>query len=284
MNAQESIATLQKRLAAQGVHESRLISEYTVAEIIGCKRLMLFQFYSQELAPDQQTRYSELSTRLARHEPLQYVLGYTFFYGRRFKTDKRALIPRPETEELVDHALSNESLWSRTAPAVIDVGTGGGCIAVTIALERPSATVTAIDASADALALAAENVKLHSVCNLRLSHSNLLEEQPAGSADLVVSNPPYIPRRDISELPANIREYEPHPALDGGAGEGLEIIDELVSQAARVLKDNGWIYLEIGEDQGKTVRKMLASRGFERIDVVPDFAKRERFAIACLTA
>lgn len=280
MTVADAIAALQERLTSAGVRESRLIAEYAVAEIIGCQRLMLFRHYSQEFSPSQQTICRDMSERLARHEPLQYVLGYTFFYGRRFNTDQRALIPRPETEELVNYALSNASIWSKTAPQVIDVGTGSGCIAVTIAIEQPSARVTAIDSSADALALAAENAALHPLDNLKLLNSSLLEDQPENFADLIISNPPYIAHPEISELPANIYKYEPHLALDGGGKHGLDIIDELITQSARVLKDGGWIYLETGENQGDAIIEMLRSKEFEQIEVNPDFAERQRFAFA----
>ena len=217
--------------------------------------------------------------RVIDGEPIQYVVGNADFLGRIFQCDKRALIPRPETEELLEAVLV---VADRALPLqIIDVGTGTGCIAISLALERPASHVIATDLSAEALALARENAAAHGLSDrVAFRQADLLEGFEQESADIVVSNPPYIADGEAASLAPEIREHEPHTALFAGA-DGLAVIRRLVDQSRVVLRLGGWLFMEIGENQGVAVPKILEAAGFAEIEVRKDLAGHDRIAQAC---
>ena len=245
--------------------------------------------------------------RVIAGEPIQYVVGNTDFLGRVFQCDKRALIPRPETEELVEVVLDVVGAASRRDSSncglnplpqkpfqIIDVGTGTGCIAISLALALPNAHVIATDISMDALALARENADALFVVppsggtdrlkpglqtNLKFRQADLLDGFEPDSADIIVSNPPYIAENEAASLAPEIREYEPHSALFAGA-DGLAVIRRLVVQSRAVLRPGGWLFMEIGENQGAAVQKILKDAGFVEIEVRKDLAGHDRIAQA----
>ena len=265
-------------LTAAGVDEARLKAEYVMAHTLKCKRLELALRGEEELTPEQNSETDAFAARLIQGEPLQYVLGETEFMGRLFTTDRRALIPRPETEELVQHVLDCEEIWCGEHPRVIDVGTGTGCIAITFALARPHADVCATDLSEPALALARENALRHGVeRRVRFEKADLLGDIAPGSCDAVVSNPPYIKESEMVSLPLDVRCFEPREALAAGV-DGLEVISGLVPAAYRALKSGGWLYMEIAEDQGAPVRALMKRTAFENVEIRRDLTGMERFA------
>jgi len=278
MKVAMAIAAARERLAAANVAEAGIIAEYLLAELCGCHRLRLADIASSDMSADDCELFESLLARLEQHEPLQYLLGYTEFYGRRFNTDPRALIPRPETEGLIERVLATQTIWEMDNPRVFDVGTGSGCIAITLALEHPNAAITAIDISVDALCLARENARMHGVDAIEWCRGDLLEGIAPESADLIVSNPPYVASTQMQHLDRNIIEYEPLTALDGGS-TGLREIERLVAEAADVLNREGCIFLEIGEDQGLAVRHILQKYGFKQIEIEQDLAGHDRIAI-----
>jgi release factor glutamine methyltransferase len=270
----------ERALAAAGCDEARTRAEWLVAEASGIPRLALALRGEQLLDEASCARVEGWVSRVARGEPLQYVLGAASFYGREFRCDARALVPRPETEELCERLLADTELWAHPAPHIADVGTGTGCIAVTLALQRPTAIVTAIDISADALALARENARRYGVeGRIFWRNDDLLTGLPRGSLHAVVSNPPYVSDADWARLDPEIRDYEPRVALVGGA-DGLAIIRRLVAQARQALAPGGILWMEIGDEQGPAVRDLLADRGFESVLIHHDLAGRVRFATA----
>jgi release factor glutamine methyltransferase len=190
------------------------------------------------------------------------------------------LIPRPETEQLTEAVLACEPLWKRASPALVDVGTGSGCIIISLALARPEAQYHAIDNDPAALELARSNARRHRVLRrIRFRAGDLLEMFAPASLDAVVSNPPYVRTGDWEQLPAQIRDYEPRAALDGGA-DGLAVIRPLISQAGRVLKPGGRLFLEIGAEQAKSVRSLLAANNFTDCAIRADLAGKHRIASA----
>lgn len=223
----------------------------------------------------------EFLHRVIAGEPVQYVVGNADFLGRVFLCDRRALIPRPETEELVEAVAALVRAWPETAssPArlrIVDVGTGTGCIAISLALELPRAEVIATDLSAEALALARENATAHGQdARVTFRQADLLDGFAPASADLIVSNPPYIAENEAASLAQEIREHEPHAALFAGA-DGLAVIRRLADQAAVVLRPGGRLFLEIGESQGESVRGILDGAGFTEIAVRKDLAGHDR--------
>lgn len=274
------LAEMERRIAAGGRDEARLQAEWIAAELLGVNRLDLLAGRHAVWTDALDAQAGALADRLAAGEPLQYVLGSAVFHGRRFIADRRALVPRPETEELVQAALDDHTIWARPGPVVVDVGTGTGCIALTLAAERPTARVVAIDASAEALALARENAaRLGLAGRVEFRRGDLLEGVDAGSTDLVISNPPYIASAEIDGLDPVVREHEPRLALDGGA-DGLHAIRRLASQALACLRAGGTLWMEIGDAQGRAVAELLAGAGFSRVEIRRDLSGRERMAWA----
>lgn len=273
------IKSTASQLSKNGVDEAQLLSEYAMADILGIPRLHLGEKRDDDLTDAQRDAFLQTGKRLAAHEPLQYILGETDFMGHTFKTDRRALIPRPETEELVERVLNTSSIWDLPHPRVTDVGTGSGCIAITLAIAHPNARCAAIDISVECIELARENAALHNIGSIEWVCSDLLESREPDSADVIVSNPPYIDSDKVEGLDRNVREYEPRRALDGGE-RGLTIISKLLRQALPALKPGGWIFLEIGDDQGSAIKEMLKINGFSEAEIHRDMAGRDRIASA----
>lgn len=273
------LADLASRLSAAGRDEASLKAETLVAHVAGVRRLDLYARRGLGLTPEQAALLDALAARVAAGEPIQYALGSAPFLGREFKVDRRALIPRPETEELVEAVLAHEVLWRGATPALADVGTGTGCIALTLAAERPCARVIAIDVSEDALALARENaVRLGLAERVEWRRGDLLAGVAPASLDAVVSNPPYVATGDLAGLAQEIRAHEPRGALDGGPG-GLEIIGRLIDEAFVALRPGGTLFLETGESQGAEVRRRMAARGFANVETRRDLAGHERLTM-----
>jgi release factor glutamine methyltransferase len=191
------------------------------------------------------------------------------------------LIPRPETELLVDAVLAHKSLWATARPAIADVGTGSGCVIISLALERPQGDYTASDISAEALCMAQSNATRlgGAAAKIVFLVADLLAGRPDHSLDGVVANLPYVRSAECDGLPRHIREHEPRLALDGGA-DGLDVIRRLIAQARTVLRPGGVLFLEIGHDQGPATRRLL--EGFREVQICADYAGRERVVIAVL--
>ena len=263
-------------LEQNGVPNARLVFEQVLSHILNCKRLELYLRFERPLSQNQLDMLRSATRRLAAGEPLQYVVGDTEFMGRRFRVDRRVLIPRPETETLVEAVLKCGGLWQGARPVLADVGTGSGCIVACLALERPDAHYIAIDRSVDALGLARENAAaLGTAERIGFVAGDLLGAVRGGSLDAVVSNPPYIRSDECDRLPRHIREHEPRLALDGG-GDGLQTLAALVGQAREAVKPDGHLFMEIGCDQADSVSGLLASSGFSAIGVIRDLGGRDR--------
>ncbi|HMO51169.1 MAG TPA: peptide chain release factor N(5)-glutamine methyltransferase [Kiritimatiellia bacterium] len=275
--AREIIEDGWRRLEAAGVAEPRIKMAWWVAEVLGVGREAL---PLAEVSGEAVLLIEAGIQRLLRHEPLQYVIGHAPFLNLSLRTDRRALIPRPETEELVMRVLASRPLWARPGVTLADVGTGSGCIALAIAAARPTARIIATDCSADALALARENAVANGLENrVHIVAGDLLEGMAPESLDAVVSNPPYIARPELAGLDPSVRDYEPPAALDGGE-DGLVIIRKLVEQAFTALRNDGRLWMEIGDDQGDAVRDLLTRAGYREVSVAADLYGKTRFAEA----
>lgn len=266
------LLTIREWLARFGEDTSpnRREAEWVLAHLLGVPRLGL---PLDELVP---AGALPLSSRLEAGEPLQYVLGETDFFGLTVSCDPRALIPRPETEQLIELVL--ERVPHDQPVRVLDVGTGTGCIALALAANRPNATILGVDASTEALALARANAERCGL-DVRFEHRDLLQGQAAASIDLIVSNLPYITTQEMDSLDPIVRDHEPHLALHGGH-DGLDLIRRLIIDAPSALRDRGWLMLEIGYRQGPTLLDLFQEAGFENTEVCKDFANLDRFAIA----
>ena len=262
-------------LAERGVENPRLNAEHLLAHALGLKRMELYLQFDRQLTESERAPLRETVKRRGAREPLQHILGTAEFHGRTFACDKRALIPRPETEQLVEIAL--EIVKGKASPQILDIGTGSGVIAITLALELTAAGVHAIDLSTDALALAAANAERHGLAErVRFHQADLL---PPGDSkfDLIVANLPYIPSDEIASLSPEVR-HDPLAALDGGP-DGLDLIRRLTDTAPERLTPGGALLLEIGAGQADAVNTLLADRKFRDISVRSDYQTIPRFAV-----
>lgn len=257
------------------VESPRLNAEHLVAHALGKRRLDLYLEFDRPLSEAELEPIRDLIRKRASGIPLQHLLGTVEFHGRVFTTDARALIPRPETEQLME-LLLKEPLPSE--PKILDVGTGSGVIALTLAGELPAAKVEAVDISLDALALAQENAVKLSLSDRVCFHQSDLLAGVEGTYHLVVANLPYIPRGEIAALSREV-QHDPMLALDGGT-VGTEIIVRLLSEAKSRFEPGGRIALEIGHDQAEALSAEMMSQNYRDIRSVPDYQGRLRFLFA----
>ena len=259
----DALAAARARLPAS---EARLLLGHVMAR----PAAWLIVHDDHVLEEDQLLAFASLVARRAGGEPVAYLIGFREFFGREFAVSSGVLIPRPETELLVDIALRRKVGAGTTATArILDLGTGSGCLAITLALEIPQAQVTALDASAVALAVARDNAQRLGA-RLRLLQSDWYSALAGERFDLIVANPPYIADAD-PHLAAGDLRYEPRAALASGS-DGLEAIRRIVADAAQYLVPGGQLWLEHGYDQAVAVRKLFAAAGFIGIEQIPDLA------------
>ena len=271
----EVLRGTERYLADRGVENPRLNAEHLLAHALGLKRMELYLQFDRPLTETERAPLRDLVKRRGTREPLQHVLGTAEFHGRTFACDKRALVPRPETEQLVELAV--EIAKAQTAPTLLDIGTGSGVIALTLALEIPSATIHATDLSPDALALSAENAARHALTDRVTFHQADLLPPGAAKFDLIIANLPYIPADEIAALSPEVRQ-DPHTALDGGP-DGLDLIRRLIDAAPDRLAPGGALLLEIGAGQTDAVNALLSARKFRDISVRPDYQNIPRLAV-----
>jgi release factor glutamine methyltransferase len=262
--------------AQKGVEQPRLNIEHLLADALGKKRIDLYLEFDRSLVETELKPLREKVRRRAEGEPLQHLIGHWDFFGRKFATDSRALVPRSETERLVEVVLKEIDRQGKASGRLLDVGTGSGILGITFALERPGLEVWAVDISNLALALAGENA--HQLgATVRFHHSNLADEVD-GPFRWVVANLPYIPTREISGLQREVQR-DPVLALDGGE-EGLTVIERLIESVPARLAPDALIALEIGSGQSKRVREILAAHNYRDISIEKDYEGIERILIA----
>ena len=259
--------------AGRGIESPRLDAELLVAKALETDRVGLYLDLNRPLVDQERSAIRPLVARRREREPVAYILGHRDFYGRRFKVTPDVLIPRPDTETLVDHAL--ECIPEDAASRVLDVGTGSGAVAVTIAAERPLALVTATDISEAALKVASENAKQLEVANrIRFEHANLLSG--VEQYDVIVSNPPYIAQSEMAALQAEIREHEPIAALEAGE-DGLDVVRALLSASEPATASGAQMLIEIGATQAVSVVAFAAEHtAWQPVAVYPDLNRIER--------
>jgi release factor glutamine methyltransferase len=257
-----------EHLGAKGSRTPRLDAELLLGKSLGLTRVELYMHLDRPLTEDERSAARELVARRARGEPVQYVLGEWGFRRLLLKVDRRALIPRPETEVVVERCLA--LLAGIEAPRVLDVGTGSGAIALAIADECPVAQVTGLDASPDALVLARENAASTGI-GVELVQGDLFDGLPGSDWDLVVSNPPYVRPAELATLEPQVREWEPHAAL---VGEGAT--EAVARSAAAVLGPGGALVLEVAEGTSVEVAGLLERLGFREVRTTQDLAGRDR--------
>ena len=254
-----------------------------LAHCLHCSRLDLYLRHDQPLTDDELSCYKKGLKRRLAHEPTQYITGHQEFWSLDFLVGPTVLIPRPETELLVEAVLKHltRSEPGGVAPRILDVGTGSGILAVTLATELPEAQVVAVDRSWEALKLARENARRHKVeQQIHWVLADLVAAlTPRAIFEVIVANPPYVPTADWEQLPPEIKEYEPRLALDGGP-DGLEVIRSLVPAVQSLLKPDGLLALEVGQGQAEAVQQLLEQAGtYTPAEIVLDYQRLGRVVL-----
>ena len=277
-------------LKQSGLDTPELDASLLLAHVLKTKRSLLFTESSRIIHRNQILGYTKLINRRLNREPVAYLIGVVNFAGLTIQVNPSVLIPRPETELLVETVL--QQIEKTTSPVrVLDLCTGSGCIAIAVAKQVQQSYILGTDISPDALTTARKNARLNglqlgSKGNLHFRSGNLFEALPGKSLqpvwDIIVTNPPYIASSVILQLDKDVQDYEPHLALDGGE-DGLYLIRTIIQNATDYLKPGGWLMMEIGYDQGEAIRKLLENQGqyqLKSIQIIKDLASLDRLARA----
>ncbi len=262
----EALASATKLLTEAGVGSPRMNVELLLMSVLSCDRAYLYAHPERELTSGESDRYDKALAERSRGVPSQYITGHQEFWGMDLIVTPAVLIPRPETEHVIETILPLARGMAN--PKIVDVGTGSGCIAVALAKELPHAEIYATDISPDALEIARANAVRHQLeSRIVFRQADLLEGVPPGSLDFVVSNPPYVGESEEEQVQLEVRKYEPRNAVFSGA-TGLEVIERLVPQASVALRPGGWLIMEISGSIGDGVTRLL--RGWEQFRITND--------------
>ena len=268
------IGWTEKYFLSKGLKNGRNIGEILLQHLLDCKRVELYFGSEKQLTQDTIKTFYSWIQRLIKNEPLQYITGTIEFYGLGLVITPAVFIPRPETERVVDIAL--QILKTVISPKILDVGTGSGCIAIALANELPEASVMGIDIDTNMLKLAQKNADLHKINNIIFKQMDIQKEIPKESYNLIVSNPPYIPLNEISDLEKNIKDFEPHIALTDGA-DGLTFYHRLASVASKILYSNGYLIMEVGQgNHPQKALKLFKNNAFASNKLIQDYNGDDR--------
>lgn len=271
------LKTAEERLRAAGLDDARRSAEWLLEETLGLSRIEVISDPERSVSERERDQFLEKVERRAKREPIQYILGHTDFYGMRLRVTPDVLIPRPETEVLVETAL--ESLRDCEAPWVLDVGTGSGAIALAVKKERPDATVFGSDVSRQALDVAAENAEAQdlevSVVEADALKPSFVERVPA-CFDLIVSNPPYVPEAERGTLQPEVRDHEPRDALFVDDGDPLVFYRALVGHSEHILRSGGRLLVEAHTDFASQVKTLFIESDLGKVRILPDLSGRPR--------
>ncbi len=268
-------------LSSNRIEQARLEAELLLAHILDVRKEDLIIHSEHELPGPQEDKFRQLVERRCRKEPLAYIVGHREFWSLEFAVNPKVLIPRPETEGVIERLLNlAEDVANEKAMRILDVGTGSGNLAIVAALEFPRARVTAVDHSVDALEMARRNALRHQVADrIEFLKMDLMREWNLPHNDLydcILANPPYIPTRELEHLMPDVRDYEPRAALDGGS-DGLACYRRIVANAFSYLKPEGHLIFEVGTDQAGPVKQSLqAHGGWDEIAILQDLSGRDR--------
>ncbi len=263
--------------AEKGVPEPKLDAQILLAQTLKCKRLELFLQFEKPMTEQELSIFRELAKRRAKREPLQHILGEVEFFGLKLKSDARALIPRPETEELVDIITSRYFLDPTASLEILELGTGTGAIALALASHFKNAKVMAVDFSDNALSLARENTELCDIKNIEIRKSDWFENVE-GKFDLIVANPPYLTDKEVALAEREVRDFDPHSALIA-PDEGMGDLRKILKSAPNFMKEKALIACECGLGQPQKLADEFSS-SFADIETLPDLSHRIRYFLA----
>ena len=254
--------------------------EWLLCDLLGLKRIDLYVKFEDKLNNVNLNKLKSWINRRVKREPLQYITGETEFYGLKFKTTPQALIPRPETERLVEIALKN--IGKNSDVKLLEIGTGSGCIPIAISNEKPSLDILSLDISKDALELAEINAELNNCKNIKFLEMDFLNETPKGKFDILLSNPPYIPVKEIEGIMPEVKNYEPRIALTDNE-DGLAFYYRIVKKVKTLIKPKGIILLEVGlGGHPQKVFSLFKKAGFNQLELIKDFNNNERILKICI--
>lgn len=264
-------------LKKYNVENARLDAEYIFAYVLGVKRISLMLNFDEEISEENKNLIRQYIVRRGKYrEPLQYIVKEWEFYGYPIKVDGRVLIPRQDTEILVEQCIY--LMKEKENPKILDIGTGSGAISIALAKELPESEVLGLDVSDDALKMAVINRELNNVSNLKFLKSDVFQHVREKNYDLIVSNPPYIPVEEYNELMPEVKEYEPRMALTDG-GDGYYFYKKISEESVNYLKNGGYLAFEVGYNQGETVSQLMEKNGFQIIGRAADYGGIERVII-----
>ncbi len=276
MRVIDLINVASEHLKNKGFENPRLEVERMLGNVLSLSRIELYLEFERLLTTAERNNFRNLYKRRLTHEPLQHIIGNSDFRDIKIKTDRRALIPRSETEILVEIAV--DFLKNYNSPYAADIGTGSGVIALSIAFEIPESRVIAVDISDEALMLAEENARIMGLEDrVTFISGNMLDSlKGRGSFDTIISNPPYVKSENIKNLQPEVRDFDPEIALDGG-DDGLRFLTAIADGAHQYLKSHGLILMECGEDQASRVKKIIDDTGFySGVEIIRDLAGKNR--------
>ncbi len=265
------------------LEEPLLCAQLLLAKVLKCNKVDLYLRFNQQIGKGERDEFRKLVKRAYQKEPIAYILGEKEFFSLPIKVNNSVLIPRPETELLVQWVVrkARESYMESSTIDILDIGTGSGCISIALAKNLPvESRIIANDISSEAIKVARENCVMHNVEDkIILTQSDLFENMEKGEKfDFIVSNPPYVTERDYNSLPEHIKQYEPKQALLAGI-DGLDVINKLIEQSQFYLKPKGWLVFEIGYNQKEAVETMMKEKQYENVDFEKDADNIPRIAI-----
>jgi release factor glutamine methyltransferase len=269
-----------ERFQKEGLSTPRLDAEVLLSATLGMSRVKLYTHFDQPVLPEELNRFKGMIQRRLKREPVAYILGEREFWSLPFKVTRDVLIPRPETETLVSESIQlfSSGAFQDDHPQILEIGTGSGAISISLATELPAVAVVATDISEKALAVAAENAARHQVSHrIRLIRGDLFSPLPMGAKfHLILSNPPYISREQFSDLPPDVRDFEPPVALEGGK-DGLEFYRQAFPHVSEFLLPGGWLLMEIGAGQDRDILQIVSkNRDLDEFDFIPDLTGIKR--------
>ena len=269
MTYREAVEFGTKCLTDAGVPDAALDAWYLLQMVCKIERSYYYVHGEEDITQDAQKEYEIAVQKRAEHIPLQYIIGEQEFMGLRFKVNSNVLIPRQDTETLVEQVLK----IVKPGMKVLDLCTGSGCVLISVLKNAPELTGMGSDISKTALLVAKENAKLHEV-DAEWVRSDLFDHITE-TFDVIMANPPYIPTGEILSLMPEVRDFEPENALDGGA-DGLDFYRKIAGQVKDYLNPGGYVYMEIGYDQGEAVSELMRNAGFTEVEVIKDLARNDR--------